>query len=157
VPFGLLAALTGCLVAPGVRGGHAQSGDGPGVLRAPGLGILCVIADQNQLVHATGPDALLLVARIVRATRTPSTGPSRRFRPRHHDVPQQAAPRVTPGGRSLFVLASTPRRSNRFRRGFLPSSTRLRSGGAALQPEKYEADDRNQDIAVKNDAGIARR
>src|SRR5262249_38087688 len=33
----------------------------------------------------------------------------------------------------------------------------LRSGCAVLQPEKYEAHDRNQDIAVKNDAGIAGR
>src|SRR5215467_5782558 len=100
VPFGLLAALAGCLVAPGIRGGHAQIGDRPAVLRAPDLGIFAEIADQDHLVHATGHDALLLVARIVRGSLILSLGPRRRFRPRHHAFPQHAAPRVTPRRRS---------------------------------------------------------
>src|SRR5262249_56130399 len=39
---------------------------------------------------------------------------------------------------------------------FLPSRrpSLRRSDGAMLQPEKYEAHDRNQEIAVKNDAGV---
>src|SRR5262249_1069311 len=39
---------------------------------------------------------------------------------------------------------------------FLPSRglSLLRSGGVVLQPEKYEGHDRNQEIAVKNDAGV---
>src|SRR5262249_17879522 len=89
VPFGLLAALAGCLVAPGIRGGHAQIGDRPAVLRAPDLGIFAEIADQDRLVHATGHDALLLVARIVRGTLIPSPGPRRRFLLRHHAFPQR--------------------------------------------------------------------
>src|SRR5262245_10815379 len=89
MPFGLLAALAGCLVAPGIRGGHAQIGDRPAVLRAPDLGIFAEIADQDHLVHATGHDALLLVARIVRGTLIPSPGPRRRFLLRHHAFPQR--------------------------------------------------------------------
>ena len=53
------------------------------------------------------------------------------------------------------VLASTRSKCKRFDVDFLPSPPLLRSGRAVLQPEKYEAHDRNQDIAVENDAGIA--
>jgi hypothetical protein len=58
-------------------------------LRAPDLGIFAEIADQDHLVHATGHDALLLVARIVRGTLIPSPGPRRRFVLRHHAFPQR--------------------------------------------------------------------
>src|SRR5499427_3377583 len=74
VPFGLLAALAGRLVAPGVRRRHAQIGDRPAVLRAPDLGIFAEIADQDHLVHATGHDALLLLAHVVRGSLIPSPG-----------------------------------------------------------------------------------
>src|SRR5262249_23306058 len=59
---------------------------------------------------------------------------------------------------SLFVLASTPAQCNRFDGHFCRHADLrwLRSGSAMLQPEKYEAHDRNQDIAVKNDAGVPR-
>src|SRR5262249_4215062 len=59
---------------------------------------------------------------------------------------------------SLFVLASTPAQCNRCDGHFCRHADFrwLRSGSAMLQPEKYEAHDRNQDIAVKNDAGVPR-
>src|SRR5215831_3360435 len=101
VPFGLLAALAGCLVAPGIRGGHAQIGDRPAVLCAPDLGIFAEIADQDHLVHATGHDALLLVARIVRGTLIPSPGPRRRFLLRHHAFPQRR------GSGAMFSVCSS--------------------------------------------------
>src|ERR1019366_9642615 len=53
MPLGLLLALAGGLVAPGLRGGHAEIGDRPPILRAPDFGILAEISDQNHLVHAT--------------------------------------------------------------------------------------------------------
>src|SRR5262249_62372743 len=96
------------------RGGQPQIAARPSVLRAPDLGIFAEIADQDHLVHATGHDALLLVACIVRGPLIPSPGPSRRLRLRHHAFPQQAAPRTAPAQCSLFVLASTPGQCNRF-------------------------------------------
>src|SRR6266540_1447512 len=59
VPFGPLAALPGCLVTPRFRCCHAQIRDRPAVLRAPDLGVLAEIADQDHLVDTTGHDALL--------------------------------------------------------------------------------------------------
>src|SRR5215471_2567161 len=155
VPFGLLAALAGRLVAPGVRRRHAQIRDRPAVLRAPDLGIFAEIADQDHLVHATGHDALLLLAHVVRGSLIPSPRLRRRFHLRHHAFPQQDNAGACLWARSLFVLASTPGPYNAFGEDFLPSPDLLRCGRAVLQGEKYEADDRNQDIAVKNDAGIA--
>ena len=66
-----------------------QRVDATAVSRAPDLGVLPEIADQDHLVHATGHDALLLVARIVRGSLILSLGPRRRFRRRHHAFPQQ--------------------------------------------------------------------
>src|SRR5262245_1200439 len=63
------------------------------------------------------------------------------------------------GSGALFSVCSSinARPMQPLRRAFFPlrGPSLLRSGGAMLQPEKYEAGDRNQDIAVKNDAGIA--
>src|SRR5262249_41607387 len=135
MPFGLLAALAGCLVAPGIRGGHAQIGDRPAVLRAPDLGIFAEIADQDHLVHATGHDALLLVARIVRRTLIPSPGPSRRLRLHHHAFPQQAAPRTARGEMFSVCSSINARPMQPLRQAFLPlrGPSLLRSGGAMLQ------------------------
>src|SRR5262249_52060579 len=62
------------------------------------------------------------------------------------------------GSGAMFSVCSStnPRPMQPLQRAFLPlpEPSLLLSGGAGFQPQKYEADDRNQDIAVKNDAGI---
>src|SRR5262245_62646136 len=120
VPFGFLAALAGCLVAPGIRGGHAQIGDRPTVLRAPDLGIFAEIADQDHLVHATGHDALLLVACIVRRTLIPSPGPVAAF---CCAIMLFHSRRRASGSGAMFSICSSinARPMQPLRRAFLPS------------------------------------
>src|SRR6476646_1882154 len=90
VPFGLFFPLAGRLVAPGLRRGHAQIRDRAPVLRTPDLGILAEIADEDHLVHATGHDALLLIAFV---TLIPSPRTSRRRTPSCHAFPQHVGSR----------------------------------------------------------------
>src|SRR5262245_17179867 len=53
MPFGLLAAFPGRLVAPGIGCCEPQIGDWPTILSATDFRIGAQIADQNDLVHAS--------------------------------------------------------------------------------------------------------
>jgi hypothetical protein len=94
-------------------------------LRAPDLGIFAEIADQNHLVHATGHDALLLLARLlvarivrgslIRGSLILSLGPRRRFRRRHHAFPQQDGSPSAPAGMFSFCSNTNSPHMQRFR------------------------------------------
>jgi hypothetical protein len=53
VPFGLLTALAGIAIAPGLRGRDTKIGDRPAILSAADFGVCTDVSNQNYLIHAT--------------------------------------------------------------------------------------------------------
>src|SRR5262249_16939279 len=115
VPLGALALLARPLVAPALRGSHAQIRNRPPVLGAPDFRIRPEIADQDHLVHRACHDTLRFPppepVNLVSADAPASTSAAfpQTSLPEAPTLPHEL--RLNRQLRSLFVLASFAQRS----------------------------------------------
>src|SRR5262249_8018723 len=110
MPFGLLAAFPGRLVAPGIGCCEPQIGDWPTILSATDFRIGAQIADQNDLVHASCHRPTPLAACIISASGARIAPPAGSRNPRFTTlVPcqQSATAKLVFHTRSSFIGAET--------------------------------------------------